>query len=515
MTDTPFFDNSPGDCGAARRRHRPRGDLRPRAAGRASTSTRSSCGRRASRSSPRLAGGLLLAGAPQAGVFSGSWPWRTRLPFCALQRDFQRLRLRAEVALVSSTPRLPPKIVSANFETGTSGIMSKVLRSRPWTVFVAPRRRMSTWPRRSTSRSGRTCCRAPGRPGPFSSLPSSGDVACAKPLTEAFGHWSAASCGRVQSVPMWRWSRISARGRVDAGAAQVRVAVAGDEGRPEFRVVVPEHVLAAAEEPGREARAEAAACGSRWSGTGPRPANELKVAGLVGSAPPPSSAPSVASLPAAGRVDDEVVLVDVDVDRADVELGAAEDVGDRVRRGVDAGRFGVDEQRHPDHDRAEVEGPGDRGGDHRQRERRALIGAGEVGLASIWIGEAPLPALIEAVPTRLLSGQLELFALRRAGAGRPPWRGLSASSRGRPSSLPVRPGGSEMSTPLISCSPSLRVKWTAKGLKAPALTLFEVVEKPGAKGRAAERFRAGAAAGGFGQRERLGRGRVRRFRCRG
>ena len=79
---------------------------------------------------------------------------------------------------------------------------------------------------------------------------------------------------------------------------------------------------------------------------------------------------------------------------------------------MDLRRFGVDEQRHPHHDRAQVEGPGRGGGDDRQGERRALVGAGEEGLA---------------------------FDRERrgAGAGARPWRRRPGSWPGS-SSLPPR-----------------------------------------------------------------------------
>src|SRR3954447_25106728 len=57
-----------------------------------------------------------------------------------------------------------------------------------------------------------------------------------------------------------------------------------------------------------------------------------------------------------------------------------------------------------------------------------------------------------------------------------------------PASLPTIPGGSSRSTPFSSCWPSLRVRWSRSGLKAPALALSGFSEKPGENGRAAIDF---------------------------
>ena len=48
---------------------------------------------------------------------------------------------------------------------------------------------------------------------------------------------------------------------------------------------------------------------------------------------------------------------------------------------MDAGGFGVDVQGRAGDDGAEVEGAGHRGGDDRQAQRGAFVGAGEVGVA--------------------------------------------------------------------------------------------------------------------------------------
>ena len=58
-----------------------------------------------------------------------------------------------------------------------------------------------------------------------------------------------------------------------------------------------------------------------------------------------------------------------------------EDRGQGIGDGAPLGGFGVEVEGAADHHGAEVEGPGDRRGDHHQAERGALVGAGEVGVA--------------------------------------------------------------------------------------------------------------------------------------
>ena len=78
-------------------------------------------------------------------------------------------------------------------------------------------------------------------------------------------------------------------------------------------------------------------------------------------------------------------------DASDVQRDALEDLRDRVGDGADLGGLGVDVEGVPDHDGAEVEGTGDRGGDDRQAQRGAFVGAGEVGLAlDVEGGRCPL-----------------------------------------------------------------------------------------------------------------------------
>ena len=84
---------------------------------------------------------------------------------------------------------------------------------------------------------------------------------------------------------------------------------------------------------------------------------------------------------AVGRVEGEVRAVEVDADRAQAQRDAFEDLGQGVGDGGDLGGFGVDVQSGADDDVAEVIRAGDRGGDDRQAQGGALVGAGEVDLA--------------------------------------------------------------------------------------------------------------------------------------
>ena len=169
-------------------------------------------------------------------------------------------------------------------------------------------------------------------------------------------------------------------GQRDRRLADVRVGLARGQDRAELRVLSAARRLAAAEHLGRELRPELELlAGEVWkaSTTG----KALNAARVVGSEPPPRIDAVGHQLPAAGRVDREVRAVRVDVDRADAELGAAEDVRDRVGDGPDPRRLRVDEEGDADDDGAEVEGACDGRRQHRQRERRALVGAREVGVA--------------------------------------------------------------------------------------------------------------------------------------
>ena len=85
---------------------------------------------------------------------------------------------------------------------------------------------------------------------------------------------------------------------------------------------------------------------------------------------------------AVGRVEGEVGPVEV---RSGSSAGAAgcpaRIWGSGIGDGGDLGVLGIDVKRRADDDVAEVIGTGDRGGDHREAERRALVGAGEIDLA--------------------------------------------------------------------------------------------------------------------------------------
>ena len=83
---------------------------------------------------------------------------------------------------------------------------------------------------------------------------------------------------------------------------------------------------------------------------------------------------------AVGRVERKAGAVDVEKDRAQAEGDALKDLGERIGDRGDLGGFGIDAQGGTDDDVAEVIATGDRRSDDREAERRAVVGAGEIGL---------------------------------------------------------------------------------------------------------------------------------------
>ncbi len=120
--------------------------------------------------------------------------------------------------------------------------------------------------------------------------------------------------------------------------------------------------------------------------------------------------------------------------------------------------FGVDLQREADHDRAEVERADLRAGDRDDRERRAVIRAGEIDLAR-GVGEDGADAgADERMPDFARGGA------RRVASSCAPVTILAASmsasgQNGIPDRFAVSPGGRIEEKRVISCSPSLRVMW--------------------------------------------------------
>src|ERR1700712_2221703 len=132
--------------------------------------------------------------------------------------------------------------------------------------------------------------------------------------------------------------------------------------------------------------------------------------------PTPQQVPRGRVFGAVGAVEGEFLAVDVDEDRADIQLGATEDIRN-FDVGIDLRRFRVDLERHPDDDGAEVERPGDRGGDHGQRDGRAFVRAGEEDVAADLQGRAAGPGLDRGDADVAVAGAARVFLLRRAGPG--------------------------------------------------------------------------------------------------
>src|SRR4051794_13964469 len=147
--------------------------------------------------------------------------------------------------------------------------------------------------------------------------------------------------------------------QADRGAGDVGVARARPEDGPQFRVLRP---AGGAEEAQPQLRTELEplapgrlkGVADREGGVG-RGVRRVRTAAVEDTAGRPFAA--------VGAVEGEVLAVDVEEDRADVQFGAAVDVWDRLGLRMDLGGFGVDEERDADDDIAEVEGPGDGRGD--------------------------------------------------------------------------------------------------------------------------------------------------------
>src|SRR5512146_2082211 len=164
-------------------------------------------------------------------------------------------------------------------------------------------------------------------------------------------------------------------------AAQVGVAAAGFDNRPEPRVGGPLGRVLAAEDLRKELRLEL----QRLAFSRPEFVRGLrfKPGARVGRVAAAAEDPR-ADLErfATGRgVDGEVRAVDRDVDRADVELHPAEYVWNRVGDGMDFGRFGVDVDRRPHRHRAEVIRAGDGGRDEQEADRSPFVRSRQVDLA--------------------------------------------------------------------------------------------------------------------------------------
>ena len=273
---------------------------------------------------------------------------------------------------------MPPGRVIVNFETGTSGTRSKVVRMPPLKLSMRPTRSTSTWP---CEMGDEVRQRVVGR----------------AQVDRPFERLAEQRRDRPR-LAVDRFLRAVVGGELDPGADLPEAGLVeeervrqGDRGagrcwrRPAcaLRIARRRGCLARLVAPKRRrfsfGRKPSGVAVVQLDRVGDREGREGRRIGRVGAAALEGAGGG--QFRAVGPVEGEFVPVDVDGDRADVELGAAEDVRDRVGDGVDLRRFGIEEERHPDDDGAEVEGPGERRGDDHERERRALVGAGEVGLA--------------------------------------------------------------------------------------------------------------------------------------
>ena len=241
---------------------------------------------------------------------------------------------------------MPPRTVSVNFETGTSGTISKVLRSRPLLVGVGDAGELDV--DLAVQRGDQVRQFVFGVRAQVDRAFERAVEQRRRRFGEAVDRVRRAFVGGeldpgadVADVRLFEDQRFRQR---DLRARDVGVAGAGDEGRPQFRF------LRSAS--GRR-RSAGRACGLKprlsqplaWNGL--EAATELKLAGSAGLAPPPCSVAFEGGGRAVGRVERELRPVDLDRDRADVEQGAPVDMRDRVGDRRHLGRLRVEEQRHP------------------------------------------------------------------------------------------------------------------------------------------------------------------------
>ena len=353
MTDTEFFDNRPGDSALQRRRHRPRGDLRPRAAARGRRQRDPDPPHAASRSR-RARYFFFLWCLPlwQAGTWSFSFFLRSFLPFCDFSVDLGGELAGAEVGGVQQQALLAA--LDGQHELADRDVgdrVEDVAEAAALDRFGAGRagaRRPGRGGRRA-GRAGRGS-RGPGRPAPSAPCRAAARSPSRCRRSSSSGRRRRPAAAACRSFLMWLWSRIRALGRVTTACRRLASPSRPTRVARNFgfcaRTVDLRPLMTLVKS--LRAELEGAAIGG-LERREDREGAERGFGGRVGAAA--LERPGRFELAAAGRVDREFLAVGVDVDRADVELGAAEDVRDLVRVGPDLGRFGIDEQRHPDDDR--------------------------------------------------------------------------------------------------------------------------------------------------------------------
>ena len=123
---------------------------------------------------------------------------------------------------------------------------------------------------------------------------------------------------------------------------------------------------------------------------------------------------------AAGRVEGEVGAVEADLEVAGPERHAVEDPRQRVGDCGDLGGRGIDVDRDPSDDVAEVVGPGDGRNHDEEAQRSALVGTGEVDVAADVerAGAGPGAGLDGADPARGRAERRGLLLAPAVGAAR-------------------------------------------------------------------------------------------------
>ncbi len=280
-------------------------------------------------------------------------------------------RGRAQSAsLLTKMPRRPPASVTTALVSGTSGRAGKLMRRRPPGARRCGRGGGSGAPRRGgrrADRGGDGSGRA-GRPGPRGGDRGAGSRdARSRPERHEDSARQAAVARRGRGGAVMSSSSPSGRVRVAAAmpaSSAPERRTARRAGWP-LRARPPERERARL---GLKPSALQLPPGSGWSGWSWR----RRCCGWW--FPPPAASQLVG-------LQGEVRAVEPDVDRAQPQRHAVEDLREGIGDDVALGGFGVDEEGVSDDHGAEVEGAGHRRGDDRHRQRGAFVGAGEVGVA--------------------------------------------------------------------------------------------------------------------------------------
>ena len=221
------------------------------------------------------------------------------------------------------------------------------------------------------------------------------DTALAVPSIEPAGQASCANWTRVQMRPdVGVVEQLRARQRRDRRCAMF--ASPGSVRSTAWRAGWPRRLIAP--------RSLRPSSGRRRGRRSSRPGSAAL--GAAARALSPASAASTVNGSQLVGLRVKLRPVEVDPDRAQPQRDASRICGSGSETAVICASIGVDVDRDPDDDVAEVVGARDGRGDDREAQRRALVGAGEVDLAGQCRRDGcRRPAPATAVPIWLAAGQ--------------------------------------------------------------------------------------------------------------